>query len=1003
MGWHFNKAFTPWMLLGAIIFAQSNVLGESFTEYLTGRQILAIVVDSKRGLIWFGADGGGLSRFDGTRLTDYTAENSPLRDNRILSLALDHDGYLWVGTFSKGAARFNPDSSTWQFYDTSNGLVDNKVRSLAVDGRGRVWFGTDAGVGLYDRMNWYRYTKQDYARWDSVNLRWVIIKVYGRNEKRLSDNKVNAIAADAAGTMWFGTGNGLSRLKGENEWENFLTASEIWSIFVDQHRTKWLGTNGGEGPSFYMSVEVGSSFSLKSISIPCFSLRQLPPIPDIYDIMADQEGNLWLGTTFGPFRFNPVSMTWRCYTSSADINRSNIQAIAADQDGNVWFGSISPPGAIKFKANWFDFSRFLGDDINNDEIFDMARDQLRQIWIGTGDGLAYYNSGAWRSKRYWPANPRYGVTAIKVAPDSTLWLGTGGLGVFQIRADATLIENFTVMNTQGGLLNDRSSAIAVDRNFIWIGASIGLNRFDRATRTWRKFTMENTRGGLLGNQIEALAVDLQGRLGVGTTRGLSRFDNARHTDPRPDSAWVNFTTVNTPQGLGVNTINSITVDQFSGRVWIGTEGGGASNFLDGRWERFTMDDGLADNFVKDVLVLNDRNEIWFGAGGGVSCLNRGTKQWTTYTVLDGLVDNHVTTLIEGVDEDEIWFGTRADGVTRYRRQKSFPDTEILQPFDVTTQSEVVFRFLGNDLNTSIEMMRYSYKLDDEAWSEYIVDNFARRFVATTGLHTFYVKAVDKDGNEDPSPATKSFSIVDPDTGSHSIFTDKTQTHGFDTVKIKIYWPPYQLPKRTPFQFTIKPVPPDSLKKKPTLLSYDIQPFGTDIRRKGVILTFEFPQTAATLNQQYSIHRDIDAQGRPDNTNLGGTQTVAGGLVRITTAINQFGRYAVRAVNVPSQSVTFRADSINAQPRVFSPSGGGHGPQTTLSFLLQQPAHVKIRIYNLAGRLINTICDETLNAGVNAIAWNGRDYNGQICPTGLYIIAIESNVLKGYKQVMVLNE
>jgi hypothetical protein len=45
----------------------------------------------------------------------------------------------------------------------------------------------------------------------------------------------------------------------------------------------------------------------------------------------------------------------------------------------------------------------------------------------------------------------------------------------------------------------------------------------------------------------------------------------------------------------------------------------------------------------------------------------------------------------------------------------------------------------------------------------------------------------------------------------------------------------------------------------------------------------------------------------------------------------------------------------------------------------------------------------MNEGVNAVVWDGRDYNRSICPTGLYIVMIESDVLKAQKKVMIVNE
>ena len=99
-------------------------------------------------------------------------------------------------------------------------------------------------------------------------------------------------------------------------------------------------------------------------------------------------------------------------------------------------------------------------------------------------------------------------------------------------------------------------------------------------------------------------------------------------------------------------------------------------------------------------------------------------------------------------------------------------------------------------------------------------------------------------------------------------------------------------------------------------------------------------------------------------------------------------------------------AFSAQPRIFSPNGHGHGTETTLSFQLQRPGSVKIKAYNLAGRLVRVVWDQPLNAGLNAVAWNGRDEDNRICPTGLYIMTIEGSGFDSRLEpikVVVLNE
>jgi ligand-binding sensor domain-containing protein len=63
-----------------------------------------------------------------------------------------------------------------------------------VDGEGTLWFGTGSGVSRFDRQNWTTYTAKD----------------------GLAQNIVKAIAVNGEGALWFGTGSGVSRFDGQN-------------------------------------------------------------------------------------------------------------------------------------------------------------------------------------------------------------------------------------------------------------------------------------------------------------------------------------------------------------------------------------------------------------------------------------------------------------------------------------------------------------------------------------------------------------------------------------------------------------------------------------------------------------------------------------------------------------------------------------------------------------------------------------------------------------------
>ena len=102
----------------------------------------------------------------------------------------------------------------------------------------------------------------------------------------------------------------------------------------------------------------------------------------------------------------------------------------------------------------------------------------------------------------------------------------------------------------------------------------------------------------------------------------------------------------------------------------------------------------------------------------------------------------------------------------------------------------------------------------------------------------------------------------------------------------------------------------------------------------------------------------------------------------------------------SNSSRILTQTLTCQPRVFSPRGNGFRSTTTISFELNEAATGTIKIYNVAGNLVQLMVYEHLFArGRNAIDWDGRDHQGEIVLTGLYIVTVTIN---GQTETKVVN-
>lgn len=148
--------------------------------------------EDRDGNIWFGTDGEGVRKFDGTTFATYTTKDG-LGGNQVRSVFEDRHGMIWIAGDGGGVTRF--DGKTFQRFTTDDGLPNNRVYLVFEDRTGDLWFSTLAqGATRYDGKEFTVFSK------------------IGNLERA----HVQSMLQDKDGTLWFGCSGGLFRFDGQD-------------------------------------------------------------------------------------------------------------------------------------------------------------------------------------------------------------------------------------------------------------------------------------------------------------------------------------------------------------------------------------------------------------------------------------------------------------------------------------------------------------------------------------------------------------------------------------------------------------------------------------------------------------------------------------------------------------------------------------------------------------------------------------------------------------------
>lgn len=148
---------------------------------------------------------------------------------------------------------------------------------------------------------------------------------------------------------------------------------------------------------------------------------------------------------------------------------------------------------------------------------------------------------------------------------------------------------------------------------------------------------------------------------IGTSGGVIRYD------ARTDSHKVFDNRVD-----GILSNGVFHVSKLGDEIVAGTYGGGLSVYSPdtGRWRNYNIPDGLADQFVYEVMKAGN-GDVWIATWSGVNRIIGGelddSSKWRSFTVEStdgGLPNPWVYALDEGPD-GTMWFATE-EGLARYK-------------------------------------------------------------------------------------------------------------------------------------------------------------------------------------------------------------------------------------------------------------------------------------------------------------------------------------------------
>ena len=701
-----DKAGNLW--IGAWWGGVSRFDGRYLSNYSLAQglssDVVSCVYEDNKGNIWVGTAGGGVNKFDGKYITRYSIAEG-LCDSIINYILQDKNGDIWIAT-ENGLNRY--DGHSFTHYTTEQGLPTNKIWGMLVDSIGSLWVGSDGGLTRFDGHSFLNYTlalglkKNDVVGnmiednngnlWFATSIG--LYKYDGTNfthyttESGLSSNRITKIMRDNSGNIWLGTwDHGANRFDGKSfthyGFEQGLENETVPAVLQDKNGNIWLGTTAGV--SKYDGKLFSHIFPLKQEEVEC--------------LFADKRGNIWIGTGAGNSLNKYDGKSFARYTTAEGLSSTAINQIIEDRHGNIWFASRE--GVNKYDGKFI--SHYGTENGLIDKwVFCLLEDKKGNIWFGTERGLSKYDGKFFTN--YSITEGQTGQTIYSLLEDhlGIIWIGTGSKGVYSFDGNS-----FTHYDPKFSVSHPMILGILEDRNKnIWFCTGMGVNKFDG-----RYFTWYTTEQGLSNNITKNVLEDSNGNIWIGTINGMNLLRSSFSTnDTVHKTALSLFKKYTVYEGFsGGGTYENTLAQDSKGNIWIGATDRVALYHPEG-----DIPDNIPPTIQLRGFVLFNENINWLEADkkkGSTIVLNNGTK-------LKNLSFSGLTP----------WYNIPENLQLNY-------DNNYL-----------TFQFIGITTNRPKEIL-YQYMLEglDKNWSSITDQPEATYSILPHGKYTFKVKAVNSDG------------------------------------------------------------------------------------------------------------------------------------------------------------------------------------------------------------------------------------------------------------------
>jgi signal transduction histidine kinase/ligand-binding sensor domain-containing protein len=516
--------------------------------------------------------------------------------------------------------------------------------------------------------------------------------------------------------------------------------------------------------------------------------------------IADQEGNLWIGTyNFGLLKFNPKKKEFKDFPTGRVANQVVSLSEGIDENGKriLWVGDEQGLGIFRpDQEKFYFFSDILPKTFAVNYIYRNEMDGV--VWFCTSNGVIKYHPQSnviqgitfpatllsdklsvnvihqdqrpgyqhlfyfglsnnfllrWDRAENEFISIRYPAGAaetkwIRQRDDETLWIGTNrwdylrpGIFVYDLKKEKFIDDPPTKGVNQFFSVPFFMYGVFDDQHQLIVGNSDeGLHVVEehsgRDVTPWPADSMKNLVKN--NNLINHILVDSKGKLWLGTYRGVFFYDALKKQFVCADPQKL-------PDSVDDSAVNTLLEDR-DGNMWAARWGSLTSMSKLGKLTTvLTPNDGFVDRQIRG-LAEDHNGIIWIGNYEGLYCYNPVTKRLTRFTMNDGLLSNKtIECLFMNGEKNELFVG-HVNGFNLVKVDQLLktlkPPPLVFNTFKIHEQERSIdfskpLKLKPAEKVFSVDFVALNYRKEDDNQYAYYLEGFENDWNYSGSKHTAY--------------------------------------------------------------------------------------------------------------------------------------------------------------------------------------------------------------------------------------------------------------------------